>query len=253
MKNLHAKWVERYKADSEGLARLVRKDPFVRWEQNSSPDGVARDRLRWALDIAGGDGPRGDALIALNVARTVFQRAVAENRFAAGPGSQLFPLHFAGALAVNSYVAGLLDGVFLKDDLANAARSFVAFCEKYPAKWDSQPQGYLLSGVRTALIAGDLALATSVLKTKRSFKWHVEEHGLWQCLVDRNLSGNVLRGDLLARFDARFDVVRSPDYRADVVMDAGMVSWEMALIRSRYCESTSGQVDWWGAVGTLSA
>jgi hypothetical protein len=249
MKALRAAWIRRYEAEAEGYSRLVRKDPFVRWEHNISPDGTAESRLEWTLEIAGGQGPHSEAVQSLQVGRDILSRAFAENRFERGP---LFRLHHANGLAVNAHVCGLLDGGERSADLRKSACAFGDFCKDYPAKWDSQPQGYYLSGVRAALVGGDPALAAQLLRTKKSFKWHAEEHAIWRDVVDRLILGPELGDDLLQRFDALFDTMRDPGHKPDVVVNAIRVAWEMALIRVRYWGGTH-TLDWWRAVEVLSA
>lgn len=238
-----AKWLAAYEAERDYYAEEPR--PFEKWDRDSKPEWTAEWELRNALRVLYATAERAIADKFLSAALEVVARAFAEDKFHSKYAEMAFPENRGSALRARAYACAIKTGTFDASDLVNSGRDIEAYWSKFgPEDWDSQTQAYFLDVVRMALIAGDLVGARNVLQTKRSFKWHAEEHRLLKNLIEEALYGTPIRNEqLLSHITEFFDEIRDPDFKPNSYMELEIVRLEWGAIINKYFE-TGASIDW---------
>ncbi len=107
----------------------------------------------------------------------------------------------------------MLDGTFSAQDVAQASLDFEAWAVMWTGnEWDDQAQADYLSAVRMALIADDRKQFTKLLKTRRSFKFHTQEHSLYRTMAEEFQHSPTFQDHRLLSTDfcQLFDQYRNP-------------------------------------------
>lgn len=234
-----AEWIRR----EEGLREISSWDPFRDWNRNRMPESSVEDELRVSLVPLLGRGDVALAELFLRRALAIADRAIAEKRLQDELCRFSFPHNRSRLTRARSYAACLLDVSLDEAALSQASRDNYAWAmmPEQPC-WDSQIQAYATAAIRLALVAGDQALAAEQLGTRKSFKWHSQEHAILKRIA--TAAPATLARDDLAALDAYFDVIRDPGFKADVYHETHIVRLEMSIIRYRYFVSKDGSIDW---------
>ncbi|MDP9191459.1 MAG: hypothetical protein M3P06_07135 [Acidobacteriota bacterium] len=245
-------WRHRYERDPHSAAVVLTWDPFREWGRNAMPESSVESELTNGLEIAYAFGPDYEQAVAFfRRACQVAQRAVDEDKLSSPLCSSSFPLN-RGMLYRNYTYAHVILGEPLDiEALRQSSRDFEEWCKNYgKGEWDSQSQAYYLAAVRLSLVAGDLDRAHELLKTKKSFKWHNTEHGLWKMLVEKR--GQVRENaEFVALFNYYFAKLRDPSFVPDVYMETDVLRLELAAIADKYITSDDGRIDWPRAVDSI--
>ncbi|WNG47962.1 hypothetical protein F0U60_30335 [Archangium minus] len=234
-KNFSATWEARYQAEREGYRILLAQDPFEDWERSRKPEWAAEEQLFMALEILYARKNVPEARSFLQKGQQIAERILAERKLESEVCRGGFPLNLARLLRTQAYISALLAEKVSFDAglLRRAADMNEEWCRAYSGRqWDSQVQAYYLAAVRLCLIAGDLGRARELLTTKKSFKWHEEEHRLWKQWVD----GPRTRKDGWVEFDAYFDRLRDPNLKTDIFLEKGVLRLELGVLRHRFLE-----------------
>jgi len=160
-------------------------------------------------------------------------RAVKEQKFEKDPHSNFgFPHNRAVALRAQVYAKAMLGHGLCVSDLSQASLDFETWCQRFTRRqWDSQGEANYLAGVRTAFLAGDRERFSSLLAHKWPFKWHAEEHSLYQAITEAFLGNGVIEDPALtAHFRSLFDTYRNPEFKPDIFLEQGIIRFEFGII-----------------------
>lgn len=248
-KRYKPQWVAKYEADLNTLREELGMDPFEDWERNRMPEGDVEDGLRDAVDILYADRTSADAVRFLRRSLEVANRIFAEDKLQSQLCTGGFPENRGRMLRAKIYAQSLLREPLDVKGLLQASSDYEAWCKDYKGKdWDSVGEAEYLAAVRLAVIAGDLERASKLLKTKRPFKWHKEEHGLLKRVVNAVFIEKQplpLRDQaLLEQFDEYFDRIRDPNLEPDIFIELDVLRLEIGAIRYKYFTDDRGDIDW---------
>ena len=247
-----ALWLARYERDRSGFGEVLMWDPFREWERNSMPEVSVQQEFRGGLYVAYAFGSDHEQAMAF-LRRTcqVAQRVIDEDKLTSPVCQSRFPKNRGTLYRAYTYARAILGRSLDIEALRQSSRDFEEWCKRYEkGEWDSQAQANYLSAVRLSLIAGDIDRARELLKTKRSFKWHNTEHGLWKLLVEKREQA---RGDaeFIALFNYYFAKLRDPSVVPDVYMETDVLRLELAVIADKYITSDDGRIEWPRAVDSV--
>jgi len=229
----HDAWVARGQKDRADLEKIVKRDPYVRWENNFMPEGTAADCLRLALELMYVEEAGGLDAAFLKKCSEIIDRIERENKLTSSPRTEAaFPLNRGELRRIKAYTEGLLSGVVDRNLLIEASADFEAWVLAEKKKnWDSQTEAYYLNAVRLAIIAGDYPRAATLLHARRSLRSHREEYELLKALPDYVDTASSLVQQYRENFDTLFDRVRDPLFDPDQFIQVWIARFELGLIR----------------------
>lgn len=243
-------WIARYEMNRSGYPEMLADHPFDGWERSHMPETRVEEELSYGLYIAYAWGSDHEQAVAFfNRACVVAERAIDEDKLTSPLSNSSFPLNRGILNRAFSYARAALGEPLDSSALRQASQDFEEWCKGYGRRdWDSQAQANYLAAVRLALVAGDLERARELLKTKKSFKWHNEEHQIWFRLVERD---RAIDDALAESFDRYFGRLRDPGFVPDVYMEIDILRIELAAVRDKYLVSDDGKIDWWRAIDSI--
>jgi hypothetical protein len=242
-------WIAHYERNRAAYPDVLRNDPFVFWERDQIPEMAVDEELRAGLHIAYAWGTAHEqALAFLRRACSVAQRIIGEDKLTSPECVGGFPLNRGRVYRSYSYARALLGEPLDVEAVEQSSRDFEEWCRGYgKGEWDSQAQANYLASVRLALISGNLDRARELLKTKKSFRWHKDEHELWKILVEKR--EEIRRDEEFAhRFSRLFDKLRVPGFVPDVYIETDILRLELPAIREKYLVDEDGVIKWSRAV-----
>lgn len=251
------RWREKYEAQRTAYANILTCDLWERWEADNEPESRAGRELWNGLVVLWG-GDEATARRYFERAMEVCERAAKEKPYLrpeadADPASMdAYPRNRALMARARAHLRGLLRRERAHElamrDFRDAAADYAEWCTDYSAgTWGETGQAYTLDAVRLSLLAGDRDCAAEILKTRRRFKLHAEEHAL---LLD--LSKGDLNPQAQARLEALLDRLRNPDVVNEVLRDLDLVRLELALLLDRLFLAPEAELDWLRAAARVA-
>lgn len=221
--------------------------------------GQADDALRYAVEI-GISSPEHPLVVWLTqVAIQVGTPIVASGKYA-NPHDPWTPLGElmgkAKVLSTIAYAHAIAnDGPIDNDVLRQAGAAFEeASATITKGQWDYVGQWMFHRAVRQALIVGDTSRSAELLGSKRSFRLTKTMHSFLRALTEDIQSSHTsdlsYEGEGSSRFQAMFDVLRSPDKKnfekvfGENPGDVLLTDLEFALIKERYITGNSAAPNW---------
>lgn len=243
-------WIARYERNRSGYPEMLADDPFDGWERSHMPETRVEEDLAYGLYISYAWGPEQEQAVAFfKRVCTVAERAIDEDKLTSPLSNSSFPLNRGVVNRAYSYARAVLGGSLDSPALHQASLDFEEWCKGYGRRdWDSQAQANYLAAVRLAVVVGDLERARALLKSRKSFKWHHEEHHLWSRLVERD---GAIDDALAENYDRYFDRLRDPGFIPDVYMETDILRLELAAIRDKYLAGEDGKIDWSRAIDSI--
>jgi len=236
-------WRDRLESQGDGYARMASSDPFARWEKNRAPELGAKEQLIWALYIAFADPAHELVRRFLTRAVEIADRALAERKFEDELCRGAFPANVGVALRTKAQCLSILTGVTQESLFREASEHFLQYCRDEELGWDEIARNYYLSGIRSALLAGNPELAREVLQAGQAPE-HEEELALLQALIAAAGNGERLPPKTQAGLDKLFDRTRHPRYDQKPPLSVIVGPFEIACVRDKYAVSEDRKVDW---------
>jgi len=254
-------WRERLASQGDGYARMVSRDPYQSWEMNCAPDLEAKEQLIWALYIAFADP--GHELVRRFLTRGVeiADRALAERKFENEFCRGAFPGNLAVALRTKAQCLSILTGVTRESLFREASKHFLQFChqeevevevEEEEEGWDLIAQNYYLSGIRSALLAGDHELARAVHLAGQATD-HKEELRILEALIAAASSGARPSARTQRDLNKLFVRTRNPLYNEKPPLSVIVGPFEIACVRDKYVVSEDRKVNWRRVIADFAA
>lgn len=240
-------WADRYETQRDQYARMLNGDLWMGWADDPEMN-INLELSQGIRVLLGGDLP---------TARRYFERGLAICQRAdrelpcAPPTGELepalarpYPLNHARRARYHAHLCGFLE---MPGAHAAAMQGFHASAQDYVAyeaadargTWGEMGQGRTLDAARLLLLRSDNDAAASVLKSRRKFGFHAEEHGI---LLD------LAKGDRTPRVRERlqtfFDRIRNPQTKMEASRDVDLVPIEVALLLDRLFDHPDGQLHW---------
>ncbi len=245
------KWIEEVEREREYFESPT--DHFDNWERNGGPEIKADWHLANALCILYGDGDKRLAEKFFCATIELIDRAFAEDKFHSEFSESGLPRNQGEGLRVRSYARALMGSGLDTQALLQASEYFVEWTSDWTgADWDSQAQSDYLVAVRMALIAGNIKRASELLKTRRSFKWHAEEHTLLKAITSEFEKGiPIANVELHQRVVAFFDRIRDPGFKPDIFFPKDMGRLEWGVLSHKYF-TAGDDIDWPAVIDSIS-
>lgn len=225
--------------------KLRAKDPFDGWTRGAYFTGDVRvdQSLKLSLECL---WAREDAYAQVFLVQTIqiADRCLAEDKFQDHPMSeQAYPRNFATVLQGRAYASWLLGEPLAVDVLKQAAELLRTWCLTKSgltgrSRSDIDMNDYLRA-VRTAFVAGDVAVASDYLTLKAKFRWHhAIERALWTKLITQVPSASA---EFRLEFEEFFDRVRDPEFpeAKQVFISKKVLALESGMIRQKYLVNSS--------------
>jgi len=252
-----AAWRDWYAPKRQGYLNVLGWDLWKDWQLNDQPESLAYDELANALLVAWGSDAEASRRY-LERAQAVCDRAALEKPYQplADTGQGIpppFPRNRALMARVRAHVRGLIGAPRAAEqairDFRDAAVDYVEWCRDESAgTWGETGQAWTLDAVRLALLAGDGALAATIMKTRRRFRLHATEHAFLFALAN----GSRLP-ETRAAVTAFFDDLREPRVRQDPFRLCELVRLETALLLDRLFDAPHAPLDWQRAMARVAA
>jgi len=252
-RSVYEAWKNKLLPEKDGYREVLSWDPFRDWEINRMPESRSDSYLIFAHECsyASLEQPADEFL---RQALTICGRIEEENKLATPRFENRYPFNKGVLLRAKAYCSGILPAACeIVKELLEASSCFETWCvEVLKGLWDDQVQSYYLGAVRMALIAGDVKRAQELLKKKKRFSGHSEQHHLLQELAERDQS---FKEDkvLFEEFESFFDTVRDPHYKPQVFSETAILRLEIGLLWDKYVTSDDGQIDWRRAIRTIAS
>lgn len=246
-------WLARYERNRAGYPQMLGIDPLDGWARNHMPEMMVEEEMNAGLRIAYAFSTDHEQAVAFfRRACSVAQHAIHEDKLTSPMCNSSFPLNRGILYRAYTYARALMGEPVDIEALRQSSRDFEEWCKGYKkGEWDSQSQANYLAAVRLSLIGGDIDRVRDLLKTKRSFKWHNTENGLWKMLVEKGERRGD-DGEFVALFNYHFGKLRDPRLVPDVYMETDVLRLELAVIADKYIVSPDGRIDWRRAVESVS-
>ena len=245
------KWINHLERERDYFS--TPPDHFHNWARNSMPEMIAGVYLSNALCAlyAGGGIQVAEKFFCATI--ELIDRAFEEDRFHAKYAEYGLPKNQGEALRVRAYARALTGNDLNLEDLIQASKYYIEWCSAAKgAEWDSQAQSNYLDSIRMLLIADDLEGARELLKTKRKFKWHTEEHELLKTIVcEAELNIPIENEELYQRVIAFFDRIRDPDFKPDVFFPKDLGRFEWGVLLHKYFVD-SERINWQDVIDSVS-
>jgi hypothetical protein len=236
-------WRDRFASQADGYVRMASADPFARWEKNLAPELGAKEELIWALYVAFADPDHELVRRFLTRGVEIADRALAEGKFQTELCRAAFPANLAVALRSKAQCLSILTGVTDESLFREASGHFLQYCREEKEDWDEIVENYYLSGIRSALLAGDPELAQNAYQSGRAPKYK-EELALLQALIVAARNGERLPREAQAGLEKLFDRTRHPRYDQKPPLSVIVGPFEIACVRDKYVVSEDRKVDW---------
>ncbi|GIK26606.1 MAG: hypothetical protein BroJett006_28520 [Betaproteobacteria bacterium] len=238
---------DRYEAERAQLLSMLDSDMWQGWAND--PEVIITLELSHGIRaLLGGD---------LSIARRYFRRGMtvcerSDRELPCRPPpddmepalAYAFPLNRAQRTRCRVHLRGFLEAPDAHEsavrELHAAAEDLVAY-EAYDQRgsWSEIGQARTLDAVRFMLLSGDVAAAARILKTRRKFRHHAEEHAILLDLVKGDRSAHVRE-----RLVAFFDRIRNPEAKLEAHRDVDLVPIETALLLDRLFDHPDGRLHW---------
>jgi hypothetical protein len=238
--------IQAKRVEYEDVLRLI--DPFSIWERDVAPEIGAESELIAGLKIAYGEGVSALARRFFERCDAIVERASAERVVESERCVFGFPRNRACLFRAGVYSGAAQGGGAVYRLLHEAALDLEIWCKSRSDRWDSEDEAYHLAGVRLALLADTVAKAREMLASRRRVKWHGEEAAILSGLAKLG----ILEGSLLRDFESYFDIVRAPDYKADVFRETDILRFELGALWTRFSVEGPGTIDWGMAIDLVS-
>lgn len=239
------------------------------WSKLSMPEGLDRD-FQYAIEIAFGDFNHPYVLKFLNWATEGLEKAIVDPRFEADDPKirgwkveGIYPGNHGKVLVALAFARAMRDNAEPdKAMLAQGARE-IAKTELESGSYWSQGQSGYMRAINLLLIAGEIAEAKAMFKTRKKFKY-TQQHFDWlktfvMAIPDQPphlLTDPAMR----EHFQGKFDMYRNPVYAAPSTDDRGgnltgsitMLRLELALLKQLYVLGLPLAGRWEQTIGHIS-
>lgn len=240
-------WRDRYEAQRAQYSKMLDADMWKGWE-NDPEVFIDLDLSHGIRVLLGGD---------LSTARRYFQRGLAicdraERELPCVPPpndmkpalAPAYPENRARRARSRAHLRGFLEEpdahAAAMRDLRSAAQDLVEYeSGDQRGTWSEIGQARTLDAVRFLLLAGDNDSAARILKTRRKFRFHAEEHAILVDLTKGDRSHHV-RG----RLQSFFDRIRNPQEASEAYRHVDLVPIETALLLDRLFDHPDGRLHW---------
>ena len=247
-------WRARLASQGDGYARMVLRDPYQSWEKNCAPELEAKGQLIWALYIAFADPDHELVRRFLTRGVEIADRALAERKFENEFCRGAFPGNVAVALRTKAQCLSILTGVTQESLFREASKHFLQFCHQEEGEegWHPIAQNYYLSGIRSALLAGDHELAQAVQRAGQAAD-HREESRILEVLIAAARSGAGLSTRTQHDLNKLFVRTRNPLYNQKPPLTVIVGPFEIACVRDKYVVSDDRKVNWPRVIADFAA
>jgi hypothetical protein len=246
---LKSYWRDQFARDGQAYARMAGEDPFQGWERNAMPEALADRRFTYGCEVRFADGEARLWKELFAQVGQIRERALRERKLESPECKVRYPWNLAKIQEVAELSSAILGTQWNVDVLQSAADSYREWCADFKAsEWDSQAQSHWLTGVRLALLAGGLEKANELLRSRRSFGAHKEEHAILKLLATGD-SSEALRMRAVTFLSA----IKDPRVKFAGFLPRNVVRVEIAALISMYLDSNADRIDWDAVFETLTA
>lgn len=238
-------------SQKDALSALVMRPLFDEWDRRRMPEIMACVELQFGSESQFGGDPLGLAAQFLERALTICNRIVDEQKWLVGRCASRFPANRGLTHRVKAYSDGLQCGRSHLELLDQASVDYIEYSKQGPWK-DDVAQYEFITGVICALAAGNWTFARAMLKTKKTFHYHLDLLALLRDIVFVE-EGLQSRSNAVSRFDTYFNPWRKPDFKPAEYSEISLRRLDLAIVRQRLVTGSQGDIDWQGVVTSITS
>jgi hypothetical protein len=221
------------------------------WSRLARPQGLSED-LRTAVEIACGDFSHPYVRKFLDWAIEGLEKALSDSRFESDDELQrgwkiagIYPGNHGQVLSATALAQAMRSNTEIDASLLVQGAREIAETELEAGSYWSQAQSGYMRAINLFLIAGEVAEAKTMFKTRKKFA-HTQQHFDWLktfVMAIPDQSPNVLTDPAMHQhFQGKFDMYRNPAYvplskdenGGNWNGDVSLLRLELALIKHRY-------------------